>query len=100
MEEIIRTSAIRAMTYAKYISEDTRFSDLQSSIYAAAQITKAISSFVNRYFSTHDSYRFDNMQISDLISYGEEVGFTGTVQLIMLSRLKARSRRPTRTLIR
>ena len=68
-----------AMTYAKYISEDTRFSDLQQYLYRRTDYYKAISSFVNRYFSTHDSYRFDNMHISDLISYGEDVGFTGTI---------------------
>ena len=80
MEEIMRTR-IRdtAMTYAKYISEDTRFSDLQQYLYRRTDYYKAISSFVNRYFSTHDSYRFDNMHISDLISYGEDVGFTGTI---------------------
>ena len=79
MEEIMRTR-IRdtAMTYAKYISEDTRFSDLQQYLYRRTDYYKAISSFVNRYFSTHDSYRFDNMHISDLISYGED-GFTGTI---------------------
>ncbi|WP_373117754.1 hypothetical protein [Holdemania massiliensis] len=80
MEEVMRTR-IRdtAMTYAKYISEDTRFSDLQQYLYRRTNYYKAISSFVNRYFSTHDSYRFDNMHISDLISYGEDVGFTGTI---------------------
>lgn len=80
MEEVMRTR-IRdtAMTYAKYISEDTRFSDLQQYLYRRTDYYKAISSFVNRYFSTHDSYRFDNMHISDLISYGEDVGFTGTI---------------------
>ena len=80
MEEVMRTR-IRdtAMTYAKYISEDTRFSDLQQYLYRRTDYYNAISSFVNRYFSTHDSYRFDNMHISDLISYGEDVGFTGTI---------------------
>lgn len=80
MEEIMR-SRIRdtATAYAKYISEDTTFADLRQYLYRRTDYYKAISSFNNRYFTTHDSYRFDNVEISDLIFYGEDEGFTGTI---------------------
>ena len=80
-EEEVMTDMIRdtAMTYARYISEDATFAELDEYLYSKTDYYKAISGFVNRFFSTHDSYRFENMEITDLICYGEDKGFAGSI---------------------
>lgn len=74
--DLIRTTAT---TYARYISEDAKFDELRALLYRRTDFYKAISEFNNRYFSTHDSYHFDKVQVSDIVSLGEEEGFIGTV---------------------
>ena len=80
-KEQFMTGLIRdtAMTYARYISEDATFAELDEYLYSKTDYYKAISGFVNRFFSTHDSYRFENMEIRDLVCYGEDEGFSGTI---------------------
>ena len=68
-----------ATTYAMMISEDASFSDLRPYLYRQSETYDALASFNNQYFSTHDSVRFDNVQVTDLIVFGDGEGFMGTI---------------------
>lgn len=80
-EKEVYTGLIKnvASAYSRYISEDGTFYNLRIQLHPDTEFYDAISSFDNSWFSTHDSYDFQNMEIYDLVKLDDDT-FMGTIE--------------------
>lgn len=58
-----------ATTYAEFIARDATRTELSKLIYKETSLYKAIRNFSNQWFSSHDSYEFQDMKLYNDFSY-------------------------------
>lgn len=76
MEEFKETTQETAEAYSKFISEDGTLYNLLSYLYPNTNFYTAMKGFNNQYFSTHNSIEFLNMEIDEIMPFGDYAFFS------------------------
>lgn len=61
-----------AQVYAKFISHDAQFTDLEKYLYKDTDFYSAIRSFSNKWYSSHTGVRFEDLTVNNTVEYSPD----------------------------